>query len=385
MFLNRRQFFKMGLGLAIGSSLGLVSSRHNKHAHASRQPTARLARTRQFAGQEPYNPPHGDLRIAVISDLSDAQGATQYQDEVKRAIALLPFWEPDLVLCSGDMVAAQDRSVSRDRLREMWDTFDREIAQPMRDASLPHAVALGDNDASRARLGETLVYQHQRDIAAAYWNMPAHDPGLDFVDRYKFPFYYTFRRGQAFFLVWDATSSLQMDTEDYDWVEQSLGSAIAQDAALRIVVGHLPLYAVSKGRDRIGDVIGDAADRHALLERHHVHTYISGHHRAYFPGHLGHLEMLQAGALGIGSRPLLVGDLPPHKTLTLLDVNFSPLTTTYTTFELPSFLRIDQAVLPRSIPSQHGIVIRRDLTWDDLTAEERDACQERLPNNFCHT
>lgn len=386
MSLNRRQFLKLGTGVSVGSGLGLAIAHHSSRSRAA-EPAKHLtlAQARQFSGKTPDNPPRGALRIAVISDLSDAQGATDYREEVRQAIGLIPFWEPDLVLCSGDMVAGQDRSISRDRLREMWETFDRDVAEPLRAARLPYAFALGDNDASRARLGDELVYQQQRDIASAYWNMPVHDPGLTFVDRYKFPFYYTFRRRRAFFLVWDATSSSQMEPEDYAWIERSLGSTIAQSAAMRIVVGHFPLYAVSQGRDRVGDVIANAADYQALLERYHVHTYISGHHRAYFPGRLGNLEMLQAGALGIGSRPLLVGNLPPHKTLTLLDIDFLPARTTYTTFELPSLLQIDQAALPRSIPSQRGMVIRRDLTWDDLTPAEREACAERLPQNFCHT
>jgi predicted MPP superfamily phosphohydrolase len=47
------------------------------------------------------------VRIVVISDLNSEYGATDYRDEVKKAIALAPEWEPDIVLSGGDMVAGQ--------------------------------------------------------------------------------------------------------------------------------------------------------------------------------------------------------------------------------------------------------------------------------------
>lgn len=38
-----------------------------------------------------FTPPRGDVRIAVISDLNGVYGATDYEPEVDKAIALLPF------------------------------------------------------------------------------------------------------------------------------------------------------------------------------------------------------------------------------------------------------------------------------------------------------
>ncbi|MGL5077334.1 MAG: metallophosphoesterase, partial [Waterburya sp.] len=49
-----------------------------------------------------YLPPRKDFRIVVISDLNSQYGSTTYDPEVEQAIALIPQWQPDLVLCGGD-------------------------------------------------------------------------------------------------------------------------------------------------------------------------------------------------------------------------------------------------------------------------------------------
>jgi hypothetical protein len=331
------------------------------------------------------NPPRGDVRIAVISDLNRIYGSTTYDEEVIRGVSLLPYWQPDLVLCGGDMVAGQDIHFSRSQIEAMWAGFDRLIAQPIRQAGLPFGFTLGNHDASRAVRGNTFIYQQERDLAAAYWNAPDHDPGLAWVDRHHFPFYYTFQQNDIFYLVWDASSGLRMPPDDLAWVERSLASEAAQAAKLRIVVGHLPLYAVAVGRDRVGEVLTDAERLHSLLERYHVHTYISGHHHAYYPGHLGQLQLLHAGALGSGSRQLLNSTLPPRKTLTLIDINLSAASTTYTTFDIQALSVIEQQELPRSITASRGFVMRRDLDWEDLTPTEQAACRQRLAAEHCQT
>ncbi|NBD34344.1 MAG: metallophosphoesterase, partial [Cyanobacteria bacterium] len=54
-----------------------------------------------------YNPPRQEVRLVVISDLNTVYGATDYPPSVDQGIALIPYWQPDLVLCGGDMVAGQ--------------------------------------------------------------------------------------------------------------------------------------------------------------------------------------------------------------------------------------------------------------------------------------
>ncbi|BFM38784.1 metallophosphoesterase [Synechocystis sp. LKSZ1] len=331
-----------------------------------------------------FSPPRQAIRLAVISDLNSAYGSTTYEPEVRKAIQLMPFWQPDLVLCSGDMVAGQSPSLSKQQIEAMWAAFDQQVAKPLRDAKLPYGFTLGNHDASSA-LGakKTYLFQQERDLAAAYWNDPAHDPGVDFIDRQDFPFYYSFKYKDIFFLVWDGSSN-HIPPEKLAWVEKTLASPEAQGAKMRILLGHLPLYAVAVKRNKPGEVMENADQLRALLEKYRVHTYISGHQHAYYPAHRGQLQLLHTGLLGSGPRQLLDSQLPPRKTLTILDVNFqNPDLTTYTTYDMKTLGLIDYGQLPRFIVGHNGIVLRRDIEPEELTPPERARCETRLGQRPC--
>ncbi|MGF1538297.1 MAG: metallophosphoesterase family protein [Elainellaceae cyanobacterium] len=325
-----------------------------------------------------HSPPRGDLRLAVISDLNGVYGATDYDPEVDKAIALLPFWAPDMVVCSGDMVAGQSPTLTAEEIRAMWGAFDAHVAAPLRQAGLPYGFTIGNHDASSARgVQDSFLFQQERDLAAEYWNDPAHDPGITFSDRHKFPFYYSFTFEDIFFLAWDGSSSY-IPEADLAWVEQALSSPEAQNAKLRILLGHLPLYAVAIGRDSPGEVMENADALRAMLEEYNVHTYISGHHHAYYPAHRGDLQLLHMGILGSGPRPLIAGDLPPWKALTIIDIAFdSPELTTYTTYDMETLALIDPEQLPRFLVGHNGMVLRRDVAWEDLDASEQSACLQQ--------
>ncbi|NJL38715.1 MAG: metallophosphoesterase [Leptolyngbyaceae cyanobacterium SM1_4_3] len=384
MSLKRRQFLMLG-GAVSGFSLALLVNRMTASSSPEQQPVAAQAPTpsptreaaptpvsQNVPGSEGlFNPPRGDARIVVISDLNSQYGSTDYEPEVDKAISLIPFWAPNLVLCSGDMVAGQDAFLPRAQVEAMWAAFDQHVAAPLRNASIPYGFTVGNHDASGALASDgTLLYQQDRDVAAAYWNNPSHNPGVEFVDRAGFPFYYTFQQNDVFFLTWDASSAI-VPQEQLDWAEQALESEAAKAARLRIVVGHLPLYAISVGRDEPGEYLNRADELRALMERHNVHTYVSGHHHSYYPGHRGQLELLHSGILGSGTRPLLNGNLAPQKTLTVIDVSLESQETTYTTYDMRTMELVDMQQLPRLIVGPNGMVLRRDVNEADLTAEER--------------
>ncbi|MCS7032110.1 MAG: metallophosphoesterase, partial [Gloeomargarita sp. SKYG116] len=273
-------------------------------------------------GNNIENPPRGDVRLMVISDLNDAYGATTYAPEVTRAIKLIPFWQPDMIVCSGDMVAGQFPALTEAQMRAMWEAFDRTVAAPIRQLKIPYGFTIGNHDASSAlSVNKTFLFQKERDVAAEYWRDPKHDPGVNFVDKFEFPFYFTFEFKDIFFLVWDG-SSHHIPPDKLAWVEKSLASPRAQQAKMRILLGHLPLYAVAIGRNDPGEVMENADKLRAMLEKYNVHTYISGHHHAYYPAHKGKLQLLHMGILGAGPRPLLAGNTSPCKTLTILDIRF---------------------------------------------------------------
>jgi len=379
MGFNRRQFLLLG-GAVGGIGLSLAAQRLlavNRAANVTSAPLPKLQNVTSspIAQSSPasgiFNPPRGDARIVVISDLNSQYGSTDYEPEVDQAIALLSTWKPDLVLCGGDMVAGQSPSLSSSELEAMWAGFDQHVSAPMRQAKIPYGFTLGNHDASGAIANDGgFLFNKDRDAASAYWNDPSHNPGLQFVDRAGFPFYYTFQQNDIFFLVWDASAAI-VPAAQIAWAEKSLASSAAQSAKLRIAIGHLPLYAITIGRDEPGEYLEKAEELRSLLERYKVHTYISGHDHAYYPGHKGNLELLHCGILGSGTRPLLNGNLRPQKTLTVVDISLSQADTTYTTYDMATLALVNQQQLPKLIATPTAKVLRRDVEWASLTPAEQ--------------
>ena len=347
-------------------------------------PPETVAIINNLGSQDLYNPSRGDVRIVVISDLNSAYGSTDYEPEVDKAINLLPFWQPDLVLCSGDMIAGQKPSLTPEQIKAMWSAFDEHIAFPLREAKLPYGFTVGNHDASSAvGVDGKYRFQQERDLAREYWHNPQHNPGLQFIDRDEFPFYYTFTYNNIFFMAWDGSSS-NIPADKLAWVEKNLASTQAQQAKMRILLGHLPLYGVAVGRNKPGEVMNNSEQLRAMLEKYHVHTYISGHHHAYYPGYRGKLQLLQTGALGSGPRTLIDSDLPPRKTITVLDINFdSTELSTYTTYDMQTLALINYDRLPRFLAGLNGMVLRRDLKEKDLKSSEKAFCQQRLGDELC--
>ncbi|MEC4818641.1 MAG: metallophosphoesterase [Scytonema sp. PMC 1069.18] len=405
--MRRWQFFPrilIGMFLGLCLSLGLHACQTSQTPQGSNvvEPKTVVAQTQNqqpsqptlppetaaiVANAEPgglFNPNRGDVRLLVISDLNSAYGSTDYDPDVDKGMALIPFWQPDMVVCSGDMVAGQSPTLSEEQIRAMWAAFDEHIAAPLRRAKLPFGFTIGNHDASGA-LGVKggFLFQRERDLAKEYWENPEHNPGVQFVDRFEFPFYYTFEYKDIFFLVWDGSSS-RIPKEKMEWVEKTLASPKAQTAKMRILLGHLPLYAVAVGRNEPAEVMDNADKLRSLLEQYKVHTYISGHHHAYYPGHRGNLQLLHMGNLGSGPRPLIDSRTRPIKALTVIDINFnSPELTTYTTYDIQTLKVIQYEQLPRFLAGHNGMVLRRDVEWDELTEQEKTFCINRLGAQGC--
>ncbi len=296
----------------------------------------------------PLDPPRGDLRIVVFGDFNGPYGSVDYPSAVARVMrAVAEVWRPDLWLSPGDVVAGQKLSLSDERLSLMWSAFDRELAAPLRDAGIPYAITLGNHDASSLREADG-SYRFARDRAAAgaYWGQPMYDGNLAYLDRSAFPFRYAFRAGQVVVVVLDA-SSATVDAEQRAWLGQVLAVPSARAAEMRVVLGHLPLVAVSEGRQAPGEFIAEALGLREVMQQGDVDLYISGHGAAYYAGELDGLELLFAG--GVGARPLLGGDGEARSTVTLIDVWYRPLSVRYTTFDVDTMLPIPAAVLPAEI------------------------------------
>lgn len=307
--------------------------------------------------------PRGDLRVVVMSDLNGSYGSTGYEPAVHRAVRLVrEVWRPDLVLAAGDLIAGQKPALPDERVRAMWAAFDSVVAGPLREAGVPFGFALGNHDASAHP-----AHERDRGLALEHWGDPARHPGVAFVDSTHFPRYYSFAQGELFVLVWDATAAGTVrDRAMMEWLHEQLGSERARAARRRWVVGHLPLYAVSEGRNRAGEVLEEPDSLGAVLERYGVHTYVSGHHHAFYHGRRGALELLYAGALGQGARRMLGSEAPPRQTVTVADFFLDADSVAYTTYafdpEDPARMRVvDLSELPPVIHGVNGHVVRRDL------------------------
>ena len=315
--------------------------------------------------QDFYLPPRKDFRVVVISDLNSQYGSTEYEPEVDRAIALLPEWQPDLVLCGGDMIAGQKASLTQSQIEAMWTAFDQHVAAPLRRYNIPFGFTIGNHDGSGAIKNQALIFENERDLAKAYWSQKQHKLGLDFVDRANFPFYYSFHKNSSqkndiFFLVWDASTHI-ISEQQLAWVKEALNSEAAQQASMSIAIGHLPLYPVAAAKNKPGEYLANGQELRSLLEKNHVHLYISGHHHAYYPGKKGELELLHAGALGQGARQLIHSDALPHQTITIVDLDLTKTQLVYTTYDPSSWEIISLEELPLSITGENGTIFRHDF------------------------
>ena len=381
---NRRRFLflsSLAIGACSARPLAPTATKADTPATASAAPAASPAPPASPAPTRPPNfgkaigpaelfaPNRGDVRAVVISDLNARYGSVDYRREVMKGVSILPQWEPDIVLCVGDMVAGQSISLNTTEVEAMWKGFDDLILSPIREADIPFALTIGNHDASSLTHNGSYVYRIDRDVTSRYWQVHQDSLDLQYIDTGDFPYYYSFKQNDIFYIVWDA-SSANVPADQVAWADQQLSSAAAQAAKFRIALGHLPLYAISQGRDRNGEFLNNSDQLQALLERHQVHTYMSGHHHAYYPGYVGDLQLLHCGALGSGPRTWLDRTDAAMQTMTVLDFFFDTGETVYTTYNMNSMELVDNQTLPRQIVGPTGRVLRNDITLSDLTTEE---------------
>jgi Icc-related predicted phosphoesterase len=351
----KRRIWLSIVGLAIGIYLSCVAVKPNQT-----ELTTSISWNPTNIIDSLYLPPRKDFRAVVISDLNSQYGSTDYEPEVDSAIALIPQWQPDLVLCGGDMIAGQKTTLTKAEIEAMWTAFDRHIAKPLRSDNIPFAFTIGNHDGSGAIKDRSFIFERERDLARTYWQQHQQQLQLQFVDRANFPFYYSFQINGIFFLVWDA-STQNISSQQLNWVQSALNSAAARQAVARIAVGHLPLYPIAATKNKPGEYLANAKQLRSLLEENQVLVYVSGHHHGYYPGRIGNLQLLHAGALGQGARQLIGSNLLPTQTLTVVDLELASARLSYTTYDAKTWQAIPQQSLPRSIPSDSSRIIRQDL------------------------
>jgi hypothetical protein len=297
-------------------------------------------------------PPRGALRVVVLSDLNGAYGSTEYDTRVDEGVARVIALQPDLVLCTGDMVAAQrPKPLTRTELGAMWASFHAHVSDPLAHASLPFAVTPGNHDAA---LGANFALD--RAVYREQW-LPRR-PKLDLLPGSRWPFGYAFVLGDVFFASLDVTFTGPMPEPERRWLQALLASPAAALARARVLFSHVPLWSFAVGREH-----ERLADRslERIVRDGRVDLYLSGHHHAFYPGVKDGVRYVGQGCLGAGPRPLIGTRERTPRSVTLLD------------FERDGGLRlealagpafdapIDRLTLPPRIVTPEATLVRDDL------------------------
>lgn len=296
------------------------------------------------------------LKIMVISDLNDSYGSVTYSKEVAAAIRKIKDIKPDIIVCGGDMVAGQKASLTEAQLNAMWDGFNRNVLKPIDSLKIPFGFTMGNHDASPN-------YLKDRHAAKQFWDNHIASTNLTFVDRTHYPFYFSYIKNNVFFISWDA-SSATIQPEVLDWMQGQLHSEEAKSARLRVLLGHLPLYAIVADKNKAGEVIADADRTLEFFREHGVDVYISGHQHAYFPAHKNGVQLFNSGCLGGGPRPILGHDEAPKKAYAIIEVPVNPPGQfTFNGYVPGTDSLIKLQGLPDSVQGFNGSINRIDIPY----------------------
>ncbi|SKB36755.1 metallophosphoesterase family protein [Daejeonella lutea] len=286
------------------------------------------------------------IKICVISDLNASYGSTQYPYEVSQVIQRMGEIDPDIILCSGDMVAGQKASLTEQNITDMWASFKTTVLNPINRLGIPFGFTVGNHDASPS-------FSKDRAISKDFWKENVKNTNLTFVDSTNYPFYYSYIKNNVFIMSWDAAGA-EIKPEVYRWMKAQMEGKIARNARLKILIGHLPLYAIVDSKNKPGEVNSDPAAALEFFKTYGLDLYISGHQHAYYPSKKGEIRFLNMGAIGDGPRKLIGNTAEAAKSYTIIDIpvknarNF-----TYQTYT-PDNVKIELSSLPDSIIGFNG-------------------------------
>ncbi|MFD0939725.1 metallophosphoesterase family protein [Pedobacter boryungensis] len=288
------------------------------------------------------------FKIAVISDLNSGYGSTVYHPDVAAALKAIDSIKPDLILCAGDMVAGQKASLTEQNLTDMWQSFGANVFSPIKAMKVPFAFTVGNHDASAN-------FKKDRAATQKFWNDHQEELGLNFIDKENFPFYYSYTKNDVFFISWDAASST-IQAEVYKWMEKQLSSEKAKKAKLRILLGHLPIYAIVDSKNKPGEVLASTKETVDFFKRNNVNLYVSGHQHAYYPARDGSLRLLNTGCIGEGPRKLIGDSTLATRAYTIIEIPIKSYKDfTYRTFIPNKNIEMKLSELPDSIIGFNGI------------------------------
>jgi hypothetical protein len=249
-------------------------------------------------------------RIAVISDINGRYGSTDYHPRLANAISRIIELKPNLVISTGDMVAGQRPSpkLTRAELDEMWQRFHQDIRTPLEEAGIPVLMTPGNHDASGYP-----GYELERDTYTDYHLN--HPPTIRPLPGGNFPYHFATAYAGMLLVSLDATRIGALEPAQLNWLSRTLQR---ERNGPTILFGHLPLQAVSQGREN--DIITDP-ELEALLVSTGISAYLSGHHHAWYPGLRLDTPMLSMGNLGGNQRGLLGTGLKTGFSFAMLELD----------------------------------------------------------------
>ena len=232
-------------------------------------------------------------RIVVISDINGRYGSTEYHPRVAKAVQVIIDLKPDLVIGAGDMVAGQKQPLlDQTRLDQMWASFNRVVADPLKEAGIELIISPGNHDGS-ALPGFSL---EQERFKEQWLNRKT---ALPLLEGSEWPFRYALWFEKTLIISIDGTRPGRLQKADLDLLKTTLERESTRAQSI-MVVSHLPMWSFSSGREN--DIISDP-DLVSLLARYKVDLYISGHHHVFYHGvDNSGVEHLAAGPLGGNAR-----------------------------------------------------------------------------------
>jgi predicted phosphodiesterase len=297
-------------------------------------------------------PQKRDYRIAVVSDLNSSYGSTSYTWQVNNTFdRIINQFDVDMITCAGDMVAGQSSKLSKTKIKKMWAAFDEKIYTKLNKSKIPFFFTLGNHDAGLSN-----------DIQEAenYWRTKT--IFNNFYDKAEYPKYFSalFHKKEIFIASIYAKSS-KINKDCKLWLQNQLQNEKVQNAKYRIIVGHLPLYPIAKGRESSGNNISNPEELKQIMKKGNVDLYISGHHHAYYLSKEDNFVMLSAGAIGDGPRKYLGTNRKSKRVVTFIDFNSKEENVRFISIDIDSNQIVPLQKLPPLIENNGYKIIRMDL------------------------
>jgi 3',5'-cyclic AMP phosphodiesterase CpdA len=286
--------------------------------------------------------------IALISDLNGRYGSSSYDSRITAAIESLVRLKPELVICTGDMVAGQKQPrLDADWLDRMWRGFDLVVADPLGRAGIPLLVTPGNHDGSGFP-----EYTLERERFDAQWS--SRKPELEMLAGSEWPRRYAARTGTVLLLAFDGTRPGTLPATELDFVARMLTS-YGESASVTIVFSHLPMWPLTEGREH--EILDDPALL-SLLHRQGVDVYASGHHHAFFAG-VDDAGMVHVGIGALGGNARAFSGEKRRQPFSFAILTLAEDAVNITSRAAPGFLEpVPEADIPATISGPLGILRR---------------------------